>query len=270
MVNDDLEQFRTLTLARPAETVALTSPTNATSVFQVDLSPELLLPFEGCGLDAPFELQLPKAINSFDYRTIADVQVSVDYTALYSPAYAAEVVRRLPSGTSNSVALSLRDFPDAWYALLTQAKQLAGPPATAAQGPAAGPPVLLAQWTLGAGELPANLADPSVEQLTLMVARTGTLPEQFTIDHLRHDGVPPANSATGAKTVGDILSTRSGSGASWRQLTGYGLAPSGVWELGLLADSETIGAIAGGEVQDLVLVITYSAQLPSWPRMAGG
>ena len=36
------------------------------------------------GVDTMWELQLPKAANPFDYRTIADVFFTVEYTALHS------------------------------------------------------------------------------------------------------------------------------------------------------------------------------------------
>jgi Tc toxin complex TcA C-terminal TcB-binding domain/Concanavalin A-like lectin/glucanases superfamily/FHA domain len=252
--------FQTVTLARGPETIVLTSPASASGVFQVDLTPELLLPFEGCGLDLPFELELPAAINNFDYQTIADVQVSIDYTALYDPDYAAQVIRQLPATTSNSILLSLLDNPDAWYAIVNQAQQLAAAP-PAGTGT---PPVLLATWQLSADSLPANLSSPVTEQLTLMIVRTGTVPAQFTIDHLRLVGAAAPANPTPAVTVGDIVSTRNGSGASWQQLTGQ-LSPVGTWELGLTGNSDTINAIASGDVQDIALVIGYTASLPAWP-----
>ena len=42
--------FEEATLVRPPETVALTSPTNATGPFELQEQPELLLPFEGMGV----------------------------------------------------------------------------------------------------------------------------------------------------------------------------------------------------------------------------
>ena len=259
IVVPDNDTFRTVTLARQPETIVLTSPANASGTFQVDLTPELMRPFEGCGLDLPFELQLPRAINAFDYRTVADVQLSIDYTALYSQDYAAQIIRQMPTRTSNSIALSLRDFPDAWYALLSQAQKLA-----ASASPGSAPTILLAEWRLGADDLPANLSDPLLEQLTLMIARSGTTPERFTIDHLQKTGSAPPK-PTSTKTVGDIVSTRNGSGAAWRQLTEPQVTPVGSWESGIVADSETIEAFTRGDVLDLVLVIGYGASRPAWP-----
>jgi hypothetical protein len=251
--------FQTVTLARPPETVALTSPVGASGVFGVDLSPELLLPFEGSGLDLPFQLELPPPINWFDYRTIADVQVSVDFTALYSAASAEQVIRRRSTQTSNSIALSLRDQPDAWYALLSQVRTLRDVPAGADS-----PPVLIATWQLAPDDLPTTLSSSAATSaLTLMIVRSGDAPAQFAIDHLTQLDATALGTATSAKSVGDIVSTRSGSGSPWSQLC-HG-SPIGSWELGLTGDSETIDAFASGDVQDVVLVIGYTAELPAWP-----
>lgn len=259
--NNDM--FETVTLARAPETVALTSPANASGVFQVDLTPELLLPFEGSGLDLPFELALPRAINPFDYRTIADVQVSMDYTALYSPTYAAQVIQKLPARTSNTVLLSLQNFPEAWYMLVAQAQQL---DARSEGTPTHSPPVLLASWQLGTDDLPPNLSDPNVEQLTMLVVRSGSTPAQFTVDHLNQAGPPIASpTSTGAKTAADIISTRNTSGATWKHFMDSPRTPIGTWELGLTADGDTINALASGDVQDIALVIGYNAAVPAWP-----
>ena len=80
---------------RDPETVALTSPINATGVFDLDPQAEMLLPFEGSGVDGSWEFQLPKAANQFDYRTIADVLLTIEYTALNSFDYRQQVIQRL-------------------------------------------------------------------------------------------------------------------------------------------------------------------------------
>jgi hypothetical protein len=236
----------------------LTSPVNASGVFQVDLTPELELPWEGCGLDIPFELRMPKPINPFDFRTIADVQVSVDYTALYSPDYAALVIRELPARTSGSLALSLRDFPDSWYQLFAQAQAASG------ANPRPSDP-LIARWDVSPDAFPVNLTVPlAVEQVTLLAVLTSS--DELTIDHLTLNGLPgSAATPTAATTVNHIVSTRNGSGAPWNTPALIGSNPAGSWELGLAAQ-DAITKVAGGDVQDLVLVISYRGSLPPWPN----
>jgi hypothetical protein len=253
VVADGADGFRTETLTRVPETVVLTSAANASGVFVVDLNADMLLPFEGCGPDLGFELRLPKAINQFDYRTLADVQLTVDYTAQFSATYLTQVARALPTRTSNTATFSLRDDADAWYDLMSQAQ--AGPGANR---------ILLARWQVGDGDFPANLIRPiRIEKIGLLVIRNGTTPPAFAVDHLRLNGSPAPPAITAATTVNDIVSTGNGSGSAWAGL--IGAIPVGAWELGLTADQATVGALTDGSVQDLVLVLTYGADLPAWP-----
>ena len=98
--------------------VALTSPINATGLFELDVQPELLLPFEGLGVAGSWEFVMPKAANQFDYGSIADLVITLDYTALDSPDYRQQVIQRLGRSMSADRAYSLRqDFADAWYEL---------------------------------------------------------------------------------------------------------------------------------------------------------
>jgi hypothetical protein len=61
---------------------------------------------------------MPKAANPFDYSTIADVQLSIDYTALDSPDYRLQVIQQLDQSLSADRAYSFQQqFPDAWYEL---------------------------------------------------------------------------------------------------------------------------------------------------------
>jgi peptidoglycan hydrolase-like protein with peptidoglycan-binding domain len=247
--------FQAVTLARAPQTIVLTSPAAAGARFNVDLQPDVLLPFEGCGLDVSLTLELPQAVNGFDFRTIADVQLSVDYTALYSDDYATQVIRSWPTQVSNVISFSLRDFADSWYQLLAQA-QSASPPR-----------VLVAQYRLSADDFPPNLSNLQLQQLALMAIEGNGGTEELTIDHLSLNGRPaPAAKTTHAVTAQGIVSTLNGSGASWReQLLGNQWSPVGTWELGLIADPATLASLRNGRVQDLVLVITYSGTVPPWP-----
>src|SRR5215207_3122465 len=78
----------------------------------------MLLPFEGIGVDTSWELQMPKASNPFDFRTIADVLITIEYTALNSFDYRQQVVWELGRTVSTDRPFSLRQqFPDQWYDL---------------------------------------------------------------------------------------------------------------------------------------------------------
>src|SRR6185437_1871145 len=51
--------FTDVVLRRDPSSVSITSPLNATGVFDLDLQPDMLLPFEGSGVDTQWELSLP-------------------------------------------------------------------------------------------------------------------------------------------------------------------------------------------------------------------
>ena len=42
----------------------------------------MMLPFEGNGVDTTWSLSLPPAANPFDFSSITDVMLTIDYTAL--------------------------------------------------------------------------------------------------------------------------------------------------------------------------------------------
>ena len=110
--------FQTIVVRRDPELIAFTSPSNATGLLELEPEGELLLPFESMGVDTSWELQLPKAANPFDYRTIADVVFTVEYTALHSFTYRQQVIQELDDTVSAERAFSVRDqFADQWYAL---------------------------------------------------------------------------------------------------------------------------------------------------------
>ena len=58
--------------------VALTSPVNASGVFELDVQADMLLPFEGSGVDTTWELRLPAAANPFDLGNVVDVMITID------------------------------------------------------------------------------------------------------------------------------------------------------------------------------------------------
>ena len=79
----------------------------------------LLTPFEGLGVDCDWTIAIPKATNTLDYDTIADVVLSIDYSALRSPKKEEITARELAlSPRREETWLSLRDyFVDAWHEL---------------------------------------------------------------------------------------------------------------------------------------------------------
>jgi hypothetical protein len=119
--------------ARPAEAVATSRGQNDAGLFELNFRDERYLPFEGAGAISSWELSLPRTLRPFDYATISDVVVHLDYTAEHH-----EGLRDLWDGTAQTLLtmlsapgtngdepllthrFSLRtDFPDVFHRLVT-------------------------------------------------------------------------------------------------------------------------------------------------------
>ena len=152
--------FDTVTLRRQPESIAFTAPINATGLFDLEPDNGLLLPFEGMGVDTVWQLELPKAANPFDYNTIADVLLTIEYTALNSQEYRQQVVRDLDRRFSGDRSFSLRNqYPDAWFEL-NNPDTVEDPAATDA-----------GRSPTDRRRPPATHPRPAVAQLTLFVVR---------------------------------------------------------------------------------------------------
>lgn len=103
------------------DSVALTAANNATGLFEltpIGQQSEFLNPFEGMGIESRWEFKMPKFSNRMDYNNIADILLTVEYTALDSFQYRAEVLQELQNETSFNRGFSYKNnFPDQWYEL---------------------------------------------------------------------------------------------------------------------------------------------------------
>ena len=197
--------FDTVTLRREPETIAVTAPIGATGRFPLQPEGAMLFPFEGMGVDTVWQLSLPKAANPFDYRTIADVLLTIEYTALDSPDHRRNVIESLDRRFTGDRSFSLRNqFPDAWYDLNN--------PDTV--DPAAR---MTAVLPLTANDFPPHVADLAVAHLTLFVVRDSAVDDELTVTSLRHTAAGQVTEAGPVRTVGGIAGTRRAGGAPpWR------------------------------------------------------
>ncbi len=200
-------------LIAPDEPVALCSPVNATGLFELEPASDQRFPFEGRGVAGTFHLHLPKPANRFDYQSLFDVSLTLDYTALDDPEHRERTLARLGRRVSLRRGFSVRDdFPDLWYDLLAATGPFEGgfvvrradfPPnlesltlvgeasvaradtlvgaGVTVRAPASGAPV--GRWTLRVDE-PAELreaarADPTLDLLLTLVAVGRTPPWGF-------------------------------------------------------------------------------------------
>ncbi|MGR6320247.1 hypothetical protein Q2K19_24630 [Micromonospora soli] len=232
--------FTDILLRHEPATVALTSPVNANGMFDMDMQADMLLPFEGSGVDTTWRFELPQAANPFDYSSIADVLLTVEYTALSDVGYRVQVVDRLNRDRARGAdcVFSLaRDRPDAWYTLNNP-------------DPTVGRSVTL---NLRDIDLPPNLESVTTSAVTVRLVGAGTVPA--TTVTLRR-GVAGGTATTADGTAG----TRRGNAPAWLPLCGT--SPVGDWQLSFGPDADALFA-AG--LDDILLVIGWAGQAPVWP-----
>jgi hypothetical protein len=245
------DTFQAIMVRRDPEMIAFTSPSNASGLLELEPEGEMLLPFEGMGVDTTWELQMPKAANPFDYRTIADVLITVEYTALQSFTYRQQVIQQLDSTLSAERAFSLRDqFADQWYDL---------------HNPAQSPTPMVVRFKTVRADFPPNVDDLRLQHVLLyMVRAAGRGFEVGGIQLLctRAGDEEPVGGVAG-DTIDGVISTRRSNAGSWNALIGG--SPMGEWELALPNSEEMKRRFHNEEIEDILLVLTYAGRTPTWP-----
>jgi hypothetical protein len=235
--------FTQLVLHRDPGTIAVTAPANATGVFDADLQPDMLLPFEGNGVDTTWQLGVPPAANPFDYSSITDVLLTVDYTTLLDDDYRDLVIRSLNADRTRGgdCLFSLASaFPDQWYELNNP-----GDPAA----------LRTTTITLRATDFPSAVENIAISAISLQLATADggmTLPPAAIT--LAHNAEAGTENTDGTGMAG----TRRGA-ANWEDLFGD---PAGDWQLTLDATAGTL--IDSGTITDVILDITWKGQAPPW------
>lgn len=244
--------FQTMPVYRGPELVALSSPNNATGLFELDQQSDMLLPFEAMGVDASWELQVPKAANPFDYRTIADVLITIDYTALNSFDYRQQVVQELDRTLSADHPFSLRQqFPDLWYDLHNPDQ--------------ANPPAMTVGFDTMRDDFPPNIEDLRTQHIVLYIVRSDGQPfdPPLTVKlyFTPQDGVKDGGEAT---SEDGVFSTRRGNANEWLNKI-CNKVPEGRWRLELPNKQDMKDLFKNEEIEDILFVITYSGRTPEWP-----
>ena len=90
-------------------TVATSSSQNDSGVFQLDFNDTRYMPFEGMGaVESTWKLSLPKEFRSFDYSTISDVVLHINYTADYDDG-GENPLRVQVEGANGTLETALKD-----------------------------------------------------------------------------------------------------------------------------------------------------------------
>ena len=164
------EIFQTVVVNHGPQFVALSSPRDATGLFELQQQPDMLLPFEGLGVATNWEFRMPKAANLFDYRTIADVLITLEYTALNSFDYYQQVIQTLKPTLSVERPFSFRhQFADQWY-------DLHNPDQTATP--------MTVRFKTVRDDFPPNLENLKIQQVVLYFARSEGKSFEAAVSHL--------------------------------------------------------------------------------------
>jgi hypothetical protein len=267
------DTFQTIVTRRGSESVSLTSPMEATGLFEMlpDRG-DMLFPFEAMGVDAPWEFRMHKAANPINFSTIADVLITFEYTALESPDYESQVIQSFDNELHGERAFSFKYlFPDQWYdlrnALLTATPYRV-------------------DFQLRKGDLP-GLAGLKVENVTVMVItkevspkppRSFLLWKQVVAPTL--GGVGTTLGGVGTTNIEGVVSTRmggsggllTGNASNWQVFRG--ISPEGSWTLDLSdananpsTPAESMQALLNdpeGKLEDILLIIGYRGESPGY------
>ncbi|NTW38174.1 MAG: hypothetical protein HGB17_19190, partial [Syntrophobacteraceae bacterium] len=241
--------FQTIVLKRSPESVALSSPTSATGLFEMEAQSEMLNPFEGMGVDTTWEFRMPKAANLVDYNSIADVLITEEYTALNSFDYYQQVILDLDCSIHADRPFSFRNqFPDQWY-------DLHNPDQTATP--------MVVRFKTNREDFPPNVEDLKISQLMLYFARKSEEPFEVDVTHLQFTESGQGSVGGGAKTIDGVISTLRGNAGDWTAMTGK--PPFGEWELALPDTDEMKSRFENEEIEDILYVITFKGRTPEWP-----
>ena len=242
--------FQTVQIHRGPDQVALTSPNDATGMFELDPHPEMLRPFEGIGVDTSWEFRLPKAANSFDFRSIADVILTIEYTALNSFTYRQQVIQQLRPKLEADRFISFRhQLPDQWYEL---------------HNPEHSNSPMVISFKTRSEDFPPNLEILQIKHVVLYFSRKDSETFEVPVEYLNFSEVGTAGAiGGGSETIDGVISTRRGNAGSWMSMIGK--SPIGDWELAL-PDTPAIRQLFKDEqIEDILLVISYSGRTPEWP-----
>lgn len=239
--------FQTAVIRRDPESIVFTNPIGASGVFELNPNPEMLLPFEGNGVDTRWEFRMPEAANPMDFSTVADILLTIEYTALHDFNYQQQVQGELDPYVSADRAYSFRQqFADAWY-------DLNNPDQTNAP--------MRVTFNTRRGDFPPNLKDVSISEVLLYFVTDEELPRTLWAElTLTQDG----ESLGGKAAPNDgVISTRT-NGNNWFPFKDRD--PEGEWEFSLPNNQQIKNLFTEEKIKDILLVITYSGQNPGWPE----
>ena len=195
---------------------------------------------------------MPRPANALlDYAAIADIQMSIDYSALASDAHHARVLRSLDRRIRVDRAFSfVHELQDAWYDLHN--------PDRAANR-------TTAVFTISRADFEPNSNDPVISGVTLFYVPTPGIQRPPATALQTSLTLRPPGGAGGVNAVAqpiDLLAT-SAFGA-WIPFIGQ--SPIGEWELAVPGTVQTRELFQQDVIMDLLLILSVEATRDPWPN----
>jgi hypothetical protein len=249
--------FQTIVARRDPETIALTGARNATGMFEMQPENQFLNPFEGSGVHMLWEFKMSKQANLFNFATIADVLISMDYTAFHDYAYEGQVLRQLPPFHSADRPFSFRsELADQFYELGHPEEEIPG-------GEVA------VNFELTRGYFPPNIVDIRTAEFKLLFVTergisiedlTGSLgPVSISFEE-QDEGGGFLTSVNGEANIGanNLISTAAGAGGLATVLRNK--KPFGRWTMRV--PEQVSDLIKEQKIVDIMMVFTYTGDFP--------
>lgn len=229
--------FQERVIRRYPDEIALSSGVGDQGVFQLQGEGEFLNPFEGCGVQTLWEFRMDKAANPFDFASIADVLITIEYEALSAPNRRTAMAARLNSEPAEAaLAISLKNnLPDQWFDLHNTTQSV---------------DPYLVSFNLNQRDLVPHVKDAKVSAVSLFVLmkdEEATFNGQLEVGRTRddlgavqpQDGIAPAGMFSGSGFIGEPI--------------------VGQWFFGVPLDSTAARThFDNDEVDDVVLLVRYT------------
>lgn len=243
--------YRKKPIRRQPQSIALDRARGEERDGEMRLTPsdrERLRPFEYSGVETEWKLRMPKAANQFDYDTIADVLLTIEYTARESHDYRQQVQDRLDPERVFDRTFSVKDdLGDEWYEL---------------NNPGTTDSPMTISFETDRNDFPPNISRLEIDDIALLFAGAdGETLERLTVD-LRYSPAE-TNSAVGgqAAPVEGMVVTPSAS--AWNAILGKD--PVGEWTLSLPDSGYVRRLFEDDEIEDLLIVVSVEGEVPDWP-----
>lgn len=105
------------------ESITTSTAQNDSGMFELNFRDERYLPFEGAGVISRWRLDMPKDCNAFDFDTISDVILKLNYTAREGGKLLGDKAKDALKGLQQTEGLwrmfsAKHEFPSQWYRFL--------------------------------------------------------------------------------------------------------------------------------------------------------